>query len=321
MALLASHPSLGARSAHRLSSEVDRALDSGSVGHLGARVPRDERDALLALLTIYDLHRSPVQHLGARARFQHHPGVAALKWQLEELLLERLDEGVAGTDWGDLSGGPVAAVRAIAARDQVPPIYDWLAELATREEFLAFITLEGGPDGGFDDLVAACQIGLDGPSKLEMAVNYWDEMGNGELADVHTELHRAMSRALGLELPHREFEPTASLARAALGGLLATNRHLQPEMIGALGVIELQAGPRCRRVLAAFDRLGLPAEARRFYEVHAAVDPRHGKDWLDKVVASLAEEPGFGEGIVRGAQWRVLANGWFFDAAEERLRS
>ena len=323
MAVFASHPSIEARAGHRLSVELERALAHGAVAHVGSLAPRDDRDALLSLLTIYDLHVAPVQEIGDRVRFQHHPGIAALKWQLEERLVAELDDGIADTDWGgDIDPtDPVAAVRAIAARDQVPSVYDWLAEAATREEVLAFLSMEGGPDGGFDDLVAACQIGLSGPAKLEMAVNYWDEMGNGELEDVHTELHHDMARALGLEPPHREFEATASLLRAALGGLLATNRHLQPEMVGALGVIELQAGPRCRRVLTAFDRLGLPEEARPFYEVHAAVDPRHGKDWLDNVVASLAGEPGFAEGMVRGAQWRAVVNRRFFDCAEHRLRA
>lgn len=323
MAVLASHPSLDRRDGARLSTELERALSQGTVGHVGSLAPRDDRDALLSLLTIYDLHLAPVQEIGERARFQHHPGVASLKWQLEERIVDALDSGITSQDWGeDLDNiDAVSAVRAIAARDQVPPIYEWLANEATREEALAFLTMEGGPDGGFDDLVAACQIGLSGPAKLEMAVNYWDEMGNGALADVHTELHRDMARTLKLEPPHREFEPTASLRRAALGGLLATNRHLQPEMVGALGVIELQAGPRCRRVLTAFDRLGFPEAARPFYEVHASVDPRHGKDWLDNVVASLADVPGFADGMVRGAQWRVLVNGWFFEDAEERLRS
>ena len=323
MAVLASHPSLDNRGGHRLSSELERALERGTVGHVGSLAPRDHRDALLALLTIYDLHLAPLQEIGARARFQHHPGVASLKWQLEELLVAELDDGVGSADWGDDLDptDPVASVRAVAAREQVPAIYAWLATDASREEVLSFLRMEGGPDGGFDDLVAACQIGLNGAAKLEMAVNYWDEMGNGSLDDVHTELHRRMATALELESPHREFETTASLRRAALGGLLATNRHLQPEMVGALGVIELQAGPRCRRVLAAFDRLDLPEEARPFYEVHAAVDPRHGKDWLDNVVATLADAPGFAEGMVRGAQWRVVANRWFFTSAEERLRS
>jgi len=40
--------------------------------------------------------------------------------------------------------------------------------------------------------------------------------------------------------------PVAALERAALGGALATNRWLQPEMLGCSGLLDLQAGPRRR---------------------------------------------------------------------------
>ncbi|MDP9071611.1 MAG: iron-containing redox enzyme family protein [Actinomycetota bacterium] len=42
-----------------------------------------------------------------------------------------------------------------------------------------------------NDLVAVCQIGMEGVAKLELARNYWDEMGRGQAADVHAELHAA----------------------------------------------------------------------------------------------------------------------------------
>src|SRR6478672_9275920 len=83
-------------------------------------------------------------------------------------------------------------------------------------------------------------------------------------------------------------------------------------MLGALGLIELQAGPRCRLVLQAFERCGAPKAALPFYEVHAEVDPRHGKDWLDKAITpTVAERPAWGERIVRGALWRSAVNGAF----------
>ena len=85
-------------------------------------------------------------------------------------------------------------------------------------------------------------------------------------------------------------------------------------MVGALGLIELQAGPRCRKVLSALKRLGAPADAFPFYEVHALVDPRHGKDWVDHVVAPLGADPWWAEGIVRGARWRWLVNDAFLAA-------
>jgi hypothetical protein len=110
------------------------------------------------------------------------------------------------------------------------------------------------------------------------------------------------------------------LERAALAGLLVTNRALQPEMVGALGLIELQAGPRCRKVIAGLRRVGAPAEALPFYEVHAAVDPRHGKDWVDNAVAPLVDDhPEWAMGVVRGACWRSTVNARFFAAMTHRF--
>jgi len=93
-------------------------------------------------------------------------------------------------------------------------------------------------------------------------------------------------------------------------------------MIGALGLLELQAGPRCRLVLLAFDRLGAPAGAYPFYFEHAEDDPVHGKDWMDKAVEPLAaERPEWGSRMVKGAFWRSTINLAFFDAAVRELRT
>ncbi len=120
-------------------------------------------------------------------------------------------------------------------------------------------------------------------------------------------------------MPRAEL-PVEALERVALGGLLATNRWLQPEMLGALGLLELQAGPRCRLVLQGFDRLGAPPGAYPFYLEHAEVDPVHGKDWMDKaVVPTVAERPDWGPRIVKGAWWRSTTNLRFFEAVRSTL--
>jgi hypothetical protein len=91
-------------------------------------------------------------------------------------------------------------------------------------------------------------------------------------------------------------------------------------MVGSLGMIECQAGPRCRRVVAAMRRLGVPDAALPFYSEHAAADPHHGKDWLDSAVTPLAaEHPGRGPRILTGAWWRVSVNRRFFQAMERRF--
>ena len=276
----------------------------------------DTAARILDMLAVHDLHLAPIDTLGERARLQHHPDTAAVKYALDEWFVQHLDSLDAPEVDGD---DAVASMRALAHIDLVPPIYEWIAEDATLDQLRAYLALEGGPDGGFDDLVAACQIGIDGPAKLELAQNYWDEMGNGRLDRVHTELHRKLSRAIGLrEVPRAEL-PVEALQRAGLGTVLATNRWLQPEMIGALGLIELQAGPRCRKVVRALERLGCGWDALDFYAEHAEADPRHGKDWVDKVVGSLQGNGDWGERIVRGACWRAAVNREFFTSMHARF--
>ena len=191
---------MAVRLADRLNSALATASKQESSGFpealwpsLQTGEPLDRTDLLLTLLTIYDLSTAPLQRLGARARWAGHPAVAALKARLEDEFVAELDVAIAQqptvTD-------PVKAIRALAAKDRLPSVYRWVAKHATLEELREFVAVEGGPDGGFDDLVAICQVGLSGAPKMEMARNYWDEMGNGSPVDVHTDLHRQMAATL-----------------------------------------------------------------------------------------------------------------------------
>ncbi|HVW82309.1 MAG TPA: iron-containing redox enzyme family protein [Mycobacteriales bacterium] len=303
-----------------LAEELRAALDGGSEADLQAlahRAPANRRDRLRTLTEIYRLHRAPIDVVGPAVRFQSSPAVAAIKQRCEADWLDELSQAVPD----ELSGSPADTMRAIAARDRLPVVYRWLAKEASWAEIVDFLALEGGPDADFDDLVATCQVGLSGAAKMEMAVNYWDEMGNGDPDAVHTTLHTRMADAIRMPRIDGEDLPTSAIARTALGGLLATNRSLHPESIGALGLIELQAGPRCRLVLQAFERCGAPAAAYPFYRIHAEVDPRHGKDWIDNVVTPLvAERPEWGPRIVRGALWRSQVNAEFFADADRLTR-
>ena len=319
----ASRTPLADRLADALADRTGAVLET-----LSGAAPLDRRDRVLTLLSVYDLHTAPLEAVGAAARHQHHPVVADLKRRLEDGWLAELEEAWQAQDrfvddWSD-EPDPVERVvkdmRALAAKERLPAAYRWLAKTATWDELVAFLALEGGPDGGFDDLVALCQVGLAGSAKLELGKNYWDEMGCGDASAVHTVLHQDMARAVGMPHVRRDAQPVEALERVAVGGLLATNRWLQPEMVGALGLLELQAGPRCRMVVQAFDRLGAPREAYPFYVEHAEVDPVHGRDWMDKAVVPIVRErPEWGPRIVRGAWWRSQLNLAFFETARREL--
>ena len=308
------------RTAHE---SLDTALDTADLAGIGGLCTQDRRDRFLTLLSIYDLHVAPIQTLGDRVRHQGHPEVAALKARLEGDWLAELE--LTWTEAGALAEADdpesvVRAMRAVAARDRLPESYRWLATGADWAQVVEFLSLEGGPDGGFDDLVAICQVGLSGSAKLELAKNYWDEMGQGLPGGVHTTMHERLVQVVAMPTVPRVQLSEAALERAALGGLLSTNRWLQPEMVGALGLLELQAGPRCRMVLKAFDRLGAPTDAYPFYREHAEVDPVHGRDWMDKAIVPLADRhPGWGARMVKGAWWRSTLNLRFFSDLHAQL--
>jgi hypothetical protein len=305
-------------SATRLAERFLKALDDGeeSLAGLIAVEPHDRRDRFTTLLAIYGLRLGP---LTPNTRYAEHPAVAAIKWRLEgEWVAELLRLDTAAPQDPDRVA---RTLRKLAARDRLPDVYRWVAEEASWDDVVRFLALEGGPDAGFDDLVAMCQIGLSGSAKLELATNYWDEMGNGEIAAVHTNLHDQLVHAVGITAVPQSEQPESALARSALGGLLATNRSLQPEMLGALGLTELQAGPRCRMVLRAFDRCNAPHEAYPFYRVHADVDPRHGKDWVDNAILPVvAEHPAWAARIIRGAVWRSHTNAAFFADVDAAMK-
>ena len=302
-----------------LSQRLDLALQTGNVDALRGDEPAGRRDRFLTLLRLYDLHLGDVAAAPDVARFANHPVLADLKWRLESEWLDELYADDA-RELPGLGDDVVGAMRALAAKDRLPGVYEWVAREASYDELVHFLALEGGPDGGFDDLVAACQVGLSGRPKLELAQNYWDEMGNGTLEAVHTALHDDLVRAVGMpRIPLGE-QPDEALERSALGGLLATNHWLQPEMLGALGLIELQAGPRCRKVLAGLERTDAPAAAIPFYAEHAEVDPRHGKDWMDNAILPYVEShPELTSRVLRGALWRSRVNAAFFMRLGEQL--
>ena len=281
--------------------------------------PENSRDLLESLLIVQSLHTAPLSQLGDAVWLQHDPGICELKSRLERAFLQPF-LAMPETSRSFGSDDAAATIRRIAHVDLVPPVYDRIAARASYAEIVAFLEVEGGPDGGFDDLVALAQVGIDGVPKVALALNYWDEMGRGDVDAVHTRLHRQLSEALDMRTLPESALPLEALQRSVLNGVLVTNRGWQPEAIGALGLLECQAGPRCRRVLAGLARVGAPTAAFAFYEEHASADPRHGTDWLARIVAPLAETmPGWGPRIVRGARWRAAVNHALFSALEADL--
>jgi hypothetical protein len=188
---------------------------------------------------------------------------------------------------------------------QNDPLFEFLAARAARDEMTWFLRQEMAGEAGFDDLVAMTQVKLPVRAKLELARNYWDEMGQGHAGGMHGPMLERLARALDIEVGDAVWE---SLALGNLMVAFAANRRYTYHSVGALGAIELTAPWRAQRVNAGLKRLGVGGEARRYFALHATLDVRHSIAWNREVIAPLvAAEPSAAHAIAEGALMRLTA--------------
>ena len=197
---------------------------------------------------------------------------------------------------------------------QWDPLFDWLATEADLAQMKWFLTQEAAGEAGFDDLVAMTQVKLPARPKLELARNYWDEMGRGAEGGMHGPmLERVVA---GLELaPTIEGTCWQSLCLANTLTAFATTRRYVYQSIGALGAVELTAPTRVGSVAAGLKRLGRPPEERKYFMLHAQLDIEHSRGWNAEALTPLVEaNPACARYIAEGALMRLICGEQCFDA-------
>ncbi len=129
---------------------------------------------------------------------------------------------------------------------QGDPLFPWLGKDASLEDLKWFLTQEAAGEAGFDDLVALAQVKLPARAKMELARNYWDEMGRGNLGGMHGLMLDQAVAGLGLK-PSIAGTLWPALALANTLTAFSTTRRYAYHAVGALGVVELTAPGRWRR--------------------------------------------------------------------------
>lgn len=199
---------------------------------------------------------------------------------------------------------------------QGDPLFPWLAETASQDDMLWFLTQEVAGEAGFDDLLALTQVKMPITAKLEMARNYWDEMGRGRETAMHGPLLERLTSYLEIHAePDRVVPESLALGNAMLA--LARSRRYCFQSIGALGVIEMTAPTRAGFVDAGLKRLCIPTKKRLYFTLHAVLDIKHSECWNREVLRSLVgENPRCAQAIGEGAIIRL----WHGTRCFERYR-
>lgn len=184
-------------------------------------------------------------------------------------------------------------------------LFPWLAEEATLEEMRWFLAQEVAGEAGFDDLTAVTQMRLPVRAKLELARNYWDEMGRGNAKGMHGPMLEHLAGRLGLQ-PAMETTIWEALALANTMAGLAANRRYAYHSVGALGVIEQTAPGRAKLVGLGLKRLGISSKDRHYFDLHAILDVKHSAAWNAEAAWPLvAEDPNRAPALAEGALMRL----------------
>ncbi|MFC7309256.1 iron-containing redox enzyme family protein [Streptomyces monticola] len=207
-------------------------------------------------------------------------------------------------DWEDaqvdLGGLPANGAEfrdwflSVAADHTQPEFCHYLAHEATLEEMALFFMGEELVDSKFDDLMAMVQIGTEGHTKLTIAENYWDEMGEGDIKGVHTRMfeHSAVYMRARLDeagIDRAQLYCSQAFENACLLLMYGIHRHLNPRALGAMGVLEQSASPRFQAMVDGCLRLGVPDDVIEYQRVHVHVDADHGAEWFEGVFVPLVD--------------------------------
>ncbi len=203
-----------------------------------------------------------------------------------------------------------------------PYYLEFIRNRATREDMRNYVIQESVVDGRFDDLLAMMQVGTHGQAKMEIASNFWDEMGNGDQRHVHTYLFNKIFDVFDISQHDLEKALSAeSLLSGNLAVLLCRYRLHYPHAVGFLGMTEWFAPDRFVQVVNAWERLGLPEVGIVYHRLHITVDSRHATGWFHRVVVPGAESPYMREGMARGALWRLNSSGRYLDERLAQIRA
>lgn len=204
------------------------------------------------------------------------------------------------------------------------PFYDeYLPFKATKEDIKFYLTQETNLDPKFDDILALMQIGRSGSEKLEIAKNYWDEMGNGDLLGVHSALFNKTLDYFGIDNEYisRNLLPEA-LMSGNLSACLVMDRRHYFRAVGYFGVTEYMAPKRFKQLLVAWKRNNLKESFAEYHKLHITIDAIHGNDWLNKVIAPIIDStPDKGKEIAEGALLRMESSNDYLDALIKHLEN
>ena len=302
---------------------TDRGI-AAAFPHDGATPDLGQRLALARRLQQhYSAYLAGAETFENIPRLNSDPQIAAIErawlaWEDDQVDSSQLPDSAAEfADW----------FTGLRDRHVQPEFSAYLAEDATLPEIALFFLAEELVDSRFDDLVALAQIGAAGTSKLTMAENYWDEMGEGKLERMHTLLFEHSAKYMRSQLTDHpvnlaELECAEVFENANLVLLYGIHRHLAPRALAAMGVMEYSAPDRFQAMVEGCTRLNVPADVIAYQRIHVHIDADHGAEWLNNVLVPLVHRsPAALREVSLGALVRERVGTAYYDQVWQQMKA
>ncbi len=290
------------KSPHRLCMPVVRSEE-----------PMFDEDAQLTLYCCYELHYQGLP--GVCDSWEWEPSLLAFRNELEKAFERQLR--LALPDHRDVVAADVPDALWDLSRGGGFSLSEWLLEHGHRfhaEELAihrsAYQLKEADPHTwGIPR--------LSGRAKAAMVMIQADEYGGGVPERMHASLFADAMTALGLDCTYGAYLerlPAVTLATTNLISMFGLHRRLRGALVGHLASFEMNSVGPMGRYSSWLGSLGVPAEGRRFYDVHVEADKVHQHVAVNDLVGGLLEtEPQQAGAVMFGARAVALVEGAFAD--------
>jgi hypothetical protein len=242
-------------------------------------------DLHLALYVCYELHYRGFD--GVDEGWEWEPSLLAARATFERAFEEALVEVVGRPP---VAGDIEDELRRILDGPSGPSLSSFLVEHGSLDQLREYSIHRSAYQLKEADPHSWGLPRLGGRAKAALVEIQSDEYGGGVEAEMHATLFADVMVALGLDPTYGAYLdrlPGPTLATVNLVSLFGLHRRWRGALVGHLAVFEMTSVGPMGRYAALCARLGLPAEARRFYDVHVVADAVH------EVVASRDLAGGF----------------------------
>lgn len=256
----------------------------------------------LALYCCYELHYGGLD--GVDEEWEWEPGLLGFRALLERRLEAELRALV-----GPVEVGPdevVTELHRLAGSGGGRSLSGWLSEQGTFDQLREVFVHRSAYQLKEADPHTWAVPRLSGSAKATLFEIQYGEYGEGDGDAMHSSLFAEAMECIGLDTrPNAYLDriPGLTLRSTNLISFFGLHRRLRGALVGHLALFEMTSVGPMSRYAEAVDRLGLPARARRFYEVHIEADVAHAELAAGGLVGGLVKaEPLVAGDVVFGAR-------------------